>query len=213
MTSYSAVGRDALALAAFDRAKRLSPESADVRAYLGLHLARGARWIDAIPLLERAEAEFSDRLPVLEALARLREREHRPADAIGLWSRIHALRAPRPGERARVGLLAMDAEKTPLALQAFEDERAREPAAFTNNLELGVLYLSARRFEDARDALDRVSPRHPAYPMALFKRAQVSVLLKEPDQTARIETAKRHADAVTRPLIERERLFQATRGQ
>jgi len=127
--------------------------------------------------------------------------------------RIHALRAPHPGERARVGLLAMDAENTPLALQAFEDERAREPAAFTNNLELGVLYLSARRFEDARDALDRVSPRHPAYPMALFKRAQVSVLLKEPDQTARIETAKRHADAVTRPLIERERLFQPTRGQ
>ena len=34
---------------------------------------------------------------------------------------------------------------------------------------------------EARAALDRVPPSHPAYPMALFKRAQVSALLNEPD--------------------------------
>ena len=45
--------------------------------------------------------------------------------------------------------------------------------------------------------------------MALFKRAQVSVLLGEPDQAARIDAARRRADATTRDLIERERLFQA----
>ena len=45
--------------------------------------------------------------------------------------------------------------------------------------------------------------------MALFKRAQVSVLLNEPDQGARIERARRYADQKTRPLIARERLFQA----
>jgi D-serine deaminase-like pyridoxal phosphate-dependent protein len=44
--------------------------------------------------------------------------------------------------------------------------------------------------------------------MALFKRAQVSVLLREPDQAERIAAARRRADATTRPLIERERLFQ-----
>jgi hypothetical protein len=44
--------------------------------------------------------------------------------------------------------------------------------------------------------------------MALFKRAQVSVLLNEPDQAARIERARRFADHTTRPLIARERLFQ-----
>jgi hypothetical protein len=43
--------------------------------------------------------------------------------------------------------------------------------------------------------------------MALFKRAQASVLSNEPDQAERIAAARRHADAVTRPLIERERLF------
>ena len=47
--------------------------------------------------------------------------------------------------------------------------------------------------------------------MALFKRAQVSVLLNEADQAARIEAARRHADSTTRPLIERERLFQRAR--
>jgi hypothetical protein len=47
--------------------------------------------------------------------------------------------------------------------------------------------------------------------MALFKRAQVSVLLGEPDRAARIEKARARADATTRPLIDRERLFQAGR--
>ena len=49
--------------------------------------------------------------------------------------------------------------------------------------------------------------------MALFKRAQVSVLLNEPDQPARIERARRIADATTRPLIASERLFMTGPGR
>ena len=71
-----------------------------------------------------------------------------------------------------------------------------------------LLYLDARRFAEARDALDRVRPSHPEYPMVLFKRAQVSVLLNEPDAADRIARARRGADATTRELIAREKLFQ-----
>jgi hypothetical protein len=46
--------------------------------------------------------------------------------------------------------------------------------------------------------------------MVLFKRAQVSVLLNEPDRAARIERARQHADQTTRALIVRERLFRQT---
>jgi hypothetical protein len=101
----------------------------------------------------------------------------------------------------------MSAGRTPLAIESFEAARAAQGPAFTHDLELGVLYLDARRLPEARDALDRVPASHPAYAMALFKRAQVSVLLHEPDQEARIAAARRKADAVTRPLIEKERLF------
>ena len=72
-----------------------------------------------------------------------------------------------------------------------------------------MLYLDARRFSDAAAALDRVPSASRDYPMALFKRAQVSVLLHEPDQEARIEAARRRADATTRPLVDSEKLFQA----
>jgi tetratricopeptide (TPR) repeat protein len=102
----------------------------------------------------------------------------------------------------------MDAGQTDAAIAAFERSRALAPAAFTSDLELGVLYLAARRYEDARAALDRVPASHPGYPMALFKRAQVSVLLNEPDKTARIARAREKADATTRELIARERLFR-----
>jgi thioredoxin-like negative regulator of GroEL len=105
----------------------------------------------------------------------------------------------------------MSAEQTALAIESFGRARTLQGRAFAHDLELGVLYLAARRFEDARDALDRVPSSHPEYPMALFKRAQVSVLLHEPDQGARIAAARRHADATTRDLIARERLFQNVR--
>jgi Tfp pilus assembly protein PilF len=102
----------------------------------------------------------------------------------------------------------MSAERTPLAIESFERARAAQGAAFTHDLELGVLYLDARRLAEARDALDRVPASHPGYAMALFKRAQASVLLREPDQAERIAAARRKADAVTRPLIENEKLFR-----
>jgi hypothetical protein len=47
--------------------------------------------------------------------------------------------------------------------------------------------------------------------MALFKRAQVSVLLREPDAAARIDRARRGANATTRELIAREKLFLGAR--
>ncbi|MDQ3068571.1 MAG: sulfatase-like hydrolase/transferase [Acidobacteriota bacterium] len=115
-------------------------------------------------------------------------------------------------ERAPVvealGTVAMRAGRTSLAIQSFERSRALMGAGFRYDLELGVLYLAERRIDEARQALDRVPASHPAYPMALFKRAQVSALLDEPDKAARIALARRRADTATRPLIERERLFK-----
>ena len=62
--------------------------------------------------------------------------------------------------------------------------------------------------DDARKALDRVPTSDPNYPMALFKRAQVSVLLREPDAQSRIAAARARATPLTRTLIEREQLFR-----
>ena len=103
----------------------------------------------------------------------------------------------------------MSEQNTPLAIESFEAARRGQGAAFRHDLELGVLYLAARRLEDARAALDRVPASRSEYPMALFKRAQVSVLLNEPDRAARIDLAKQHADKTTRDLIAKEKLFQS----
>ena len=102
----------------------------------------------------------------------------------------------------------MGAQQTDAAIAAFEAARARDPRGFEHDLELGVLYLAARRLPEAAAALDRVPRPSRDAPMALFKRAQVSVLMREPDQAARIDAARRAADATTRPLIEHERLFK-----
>ena len=122
-------------------------------------------------------------------------------EAVDLLWNVYELRTPTAAELVRLGEMAMEAGRTDAAIDAFERARSAQGPAFRQDLELGVLYLSARRFEDARAALDRVPSSHPAYPMALFKRAQVSVLLREPDAAARIEQARRRADATTRELI------------
>jgi tetratricopeptide (TPR) repeat protein len=164
-------------------------------------------------MLERVVAETPDRLPALEALAVIRERQRRIGEAVDLRRRIYALRDPTADEIARLGGLAMSVERTEIAIESFERARTLRGHAFAHDLELGVLYLAARRLPEARDALDRVPASHPAYAMALFKRAQVSVLLHEPDQAARIRRAREKADGTTRELIARERLFEERGGR
>jgi choline-sulfatase len=206
-TAHSSLGHAGQAAAAFERAGRIAPESPDVRVYLGLHYARGPSWERAVPLLELALSETPDRLPVLEALARIRSRQGRAADAVALLERTYALRTPTAGELVQLGQMAMSVQATDAAIRSFEKARELQGREFRHDLELGVLFLAASRLADAREALDRVPASHREYPMALFKRAQVSVLLKEPDWRRRVELALHHADGSTRPLIARERLF------
>jgi len=207
-TAHSMLGHEKPALAAFAKAAEILPGSQDVRTYLGLHYVRARQWQKAAPLLEQVVAESPDRLPAVEALAQVREQQGRLEEALTLRQQVYAAREPAAEELVQLGQLAMSVGKTPLAIEAFERARGLQGTAFTHDLELGVLYLAARRFAEARDALDRVPSSHPEYPMALFKRAQVSVLLNEPDQRDRIEAARRRADGTTRELIAKERLFR-----
>lgn len=207
-TAHSSLGHDADALDAFRRAQTIAPESADVRTYLALHLSRGRDWERAVPMLERIVSETPNKVPALEALALARERQGRVDEAIDLRQKLHALRAPSGAELVALGTLAMQTGKTELAIDSFSRARTALGAAFRHDLELGVVLLAAGRFAEAREALDRVPPSHPGYSMALFKRAQVSVLLNEPDAQQRIAAARAGADPTTRELISRERLFQ-----
>ena len=206
--SYSALGHERKAQEAFRRAEAVAPDSADVRAYFALHLAHGAEWKRAIPLLERIVADEPDRLPPLEALALMRERQGLISEALRLRQKVAAMREPSASELIHTAQLAMSAGDTSAAIQSFEHARQLQGEAFHNDLELGVLYLATGRLAEAKTSLDRVSPSQPAYPMALFKRAQISVLLHETDAPARIENARSHADGTTRELIARERLFR-----
>ena len=206
-TAYSALGREKDAVDAFQKAQEIAPDSNDVRTYLALHLARGKDWQKAVPLLEDIVAKEPDRVPPLEALAVVRERQNRFEDALAIRQRLDTLRTPTPADSVHDGKLAMRVGATPVAIESFERARSAQGAAFQHDLELGVLYLAAGRLPEARDALDRITPSNPAYPMALFKRAQVSVLLHETDAPSRIETARQHATPLTRDLIARERLF------
>lgn len=203
----SLLGQERAALAGFELARRIDPRSVEVRHYLGLHYLKYGQDDLAAPLLESVLEAQPDRLAALEGLAQARVRQGRLAEGAALLERAVPL-SGNPGTRlVEAGLLRMQLGETGPALAALERARQLQGAAFQRYLELGVLYLSARRLDDARTALDHVPPDHPEAAMALFKRAQVSVLLGEPDSRERIRAALDRADPATRRLIAGERLF------
>ncbi|MBW3671863.1 MAG: sulfatase-like hydrolase/transferase, partial [Acidobacteria bacterium] len=166
--AYSAMGRHDQAMKAFRRAREISPESVDVEHYLALHHLRRGDWRSAGPLLERVLEKNPNRLTAIEALSEVRQQEGRPREALDLLERVLAIKGASAQELQRKGRLAMASGATQVAIDAFEELRALQGEKFQHHLELGVLYLDAKRFSNAREALERVSESDPAYPMALF---------------------------------------------
>lgn len=206
--AHSSLGQNHLALEHFEKARRLAPDSADVRHYQAMHYFRQGDWANAGPLFESVLALQPGRLPAMECLAQIREEEGDLARAEQIQERIVAVKRDPARNLAKLGELRMGQGNTAGALLAFEEAYALQGPDFGHFLELGVCYLADRRFAEARDALDQVPRDHPGYAMALFKRAQVSVLLSEEDRGRRVQQARDGADEMTRELIRNESLFQ-----
>ncbi|HYR28903.1 MAG TPA: sulfatase-like hydrolase/transferase, partial [Thermoanaerobaculia bacterium] len=129
-TAHSSLGHEAEALAAFKRAETIAPDNADVRTYLALHLARGDEWERAVPMLERILGETPNKVPALEAMALIRERQRRPEEALALRKQLHALRAPSAAELVAMGDLAMATGQTALGIESFERARSLQGREF-----------------------------------------------------------------------------------
>jgi tetratricopeptide (TPR) repeat protein len=206
--AHSVLGHEEEALDYFDQARQRTPDSLDLQHYLAMHHFRFRQWMDAEPLFEIVLAATPDRLPALECLAQIREQQGRIPEAISLLEHIATLKSAPEIELVKLGEMRMSIGDTQGAILAFERARLLQEHEFDRHLELGVLYLADRRLAEAASSLDMVTTSHPAYPLALFKRAQVSVLLGEPDRDQRIQLARDNADATTAPLIANEKLFQ-----
>ena len=206
--AYSVSDDVAQAQKFFDRAETIDPSSTDLRHYQAMHYMRNKQWNLARPLFESVLVEMPDRLPALEGLAQIYTRQRELSMALRMLERIVRIKDSPGVEWARIGQLRMAQGGTKGAIRAFEKARKILVDQFTFHLELGALYMAARRFTEAASSFDRVSSQHPAYPMALYKRAQTSVLLGEIDREKRVRQAWRQADGTTRPLIESEQLFR-----
>jgi tetratricopeptide (TPR) repeat protein len=206
--AHSLLGNRELAERLFARARQIHPGSIDLQHYLAMHYFRFRRWDLAAPLFEQVLQVAPRKLPALEALARIRESEGRFEDAARLMERVIDLKASPAADWIRLGEIEMALTDTPAAIRAFEEARRLQGSAFSRSLELGVCYLAMRDYASAAEALDLVPQTDPGYGMALFKRAQVSVLLGEPGWRERVRFAYDRADPEVRRLIENEPLFQ-----
>lgn len=206
--AYSVTGNEVQAQQLFDRARAIDPSSIDLRHYHAMHYIKFEQWDLARPLLESVIAESPDRVPALAGLAQVYTRQGELKKAMAVLETIVRIKDSPGLEWARIGQLRMTLHDTKGAIRAFEAARKMLAGQFTFHLELGILYMADKRFNEAAVSLDRVSRQHPAYAMALYKRAQTSVLLHEKDSRERVRQAWLQADKTTRPLIEAEPLFR-----
>jgi len=200
--AYSVTGDDVQAQKLFDRARAIDPSSTDLRHYQAMHYLKNEQWDLARPLFESVLAESPDRIPALAGLAKVYSSQGELDQAIRLLVRIAKIKDSPGLEWARIGELRMALRDTKGATRAFEIARKMLADQFTFHFELGVLYMADRRFKEAASSLDKVSSQDPDYAMALFKRAQASVLMDENDREKRVRQAWLQADKTTRPLIE-----------
>ena len=207
----SVLGDQARAEQLFARAQEIHSGNTDLQHYIAMHNFRFGRWDVAAPMFEEVLEAMPHKLPALEAMARIREKQGRFDEAARLMERIIPLKESPAPEWIRLGELEMAMTDTPGAIRAFEEARSLQGDSFDRYIELGVCYLAAQRPAEAAQALDRVPRNHPGYAMALFKRAQVSVLLGEPDWQQRVRLAYEAGDPEIRRMIESEPLFQGTR--
>ncbi len=194
----------------FARASEIDADSVDLRHYLAQHLLASAQWAEAGALFESVLAQQPGRRESLRGLAEVRRREGDLDRAATLLERLVALEGEPDSTWLRLGSVQMERGRTALAIEALEEARRRSGADFSGSLDLGVCYLVEGRWAEAALELDRVAPTSPAYPLALFKRAQASALLQEPDWRERAQEAYRRADPRLREVIARERLFEGT---
>ena len=192
----------------FERARSINPASLDLRHYHAMHYMRSQQWDLAQPLFESVLQEMPDRLPALQGMVRIYARQGKENEAMEALEKVIEIKDAPGAELTQLGQLRMAKGDTRGAIQAFEQAKEILKRRFRLNLELGVLYLADRQFAEAAVSLDKVTRLHPAYPMALFKRAQVSVLLKESDSESRVQRAWQRADNTTRQLISNEKLFR-----
>ena len=206
--AHSVTNQEDQAQKYFERARSINPSSVDLRHYHAMHYLRTQQWALAEPLFKSVLLEMPDRLPALEGLVIIYTRQGKDDQAVPLLEKVVKIKDSPGSEWVRLGQWRMARGDTKSAIVAFEQASESLKRRFRHDLELGVLYLANRQFSESAMRLDKVNSRHPAYAMALFKRAQVSALLDEGDTEARVRQAWLHADSTTRRLIAAEKLFR-----
>lgn len=205
------LGKAAQAESHFAKALELAPDALDVHHYYAMYLLQQHRDEDAAAHFSRVLQSQPQRYQALAGLAKIRERQNRLSEALSLYQRAAATDPSQLDNHLAIARLAMETRQSALALEGLQSARALSGDAFVQFLELGVCFMDLRRFAEAASCFDQVPPSSEAYPLALFKRAQVAALLHEPELPALIQAAKAKGNDQTLELIANERLFQGAR--
>lgn len=190
--SHSQLGKRTLAEQHFSKAGQLSPDSIDVRHYLGMHFLRFQELDKAADAFSWVLERQPERITALKALANLRLQQGNSEEAAELWRKAANL-GGEAASHVQAANLFMQQRNSQAAAHHFSQAAAKDPG-FSHHLEWGVVLLDMRQLDGAAAQLEKVSPDHPAYSLALFKRAQTGALRNDSDVGTWIQKIREQSD-------------------
>ncbi|PIE03683.1 MAG: hypothetical protein CSA81_00915 [Acidobacteria bacterium] len=207
--AYSILGDREEAMLYFQKAMHINPDSIDLMHYLGMHYFRFKQLSEAETLLEQVLKSSPNRIPALQCMARIKEIRQDKQSALDLFSRLNLLNPDDEIYLLKMGDLSMELGQTEHAIACYLNLKDQQLENFNRDFELSLCLMDAGRLEEARDTLDGISTDHKAFPLVLLKRAQVSILLKEPHARSLVRQAYQNGNSMTRRTIENEPFFNS----
>ncbi|MGO8858624.1 MAG: tetratricopeptide repeat protein [Steroidobacteraceae bacterium] len=166
--ALQALGRFADAAAAYRRALRAEPCSADAYFALGVALQSQGEYLEAIDAYEHAVRFQADYFAALNNLGNCQQRCGRIAEAVTAYTRALALKPSEAGTMANLGTALQGVGRLDEAVGLLRAAVELEPQATPHAVNLGIALCRRRDFAAAETVLRAALVRDPASADAAF---------------------------------------------
>lgn len=165
--SYQQVGQYDKAIAAFEEARRISPDDPTLSGYLVEANLAAKRYGPAVEIARAASAAHPDDIRLQRVYAQALRRSGKTDQALALLQGTLAKHGGDPAVHVALASVYAEANRPAEAIRILESAQVKFPADNSIAFELGAVFDKQRRYADAEGVFKRVLDRDPENAAAL----------------------------------------------
>jgi tetratricopeptide (TPR) repeat protein len=165
--AYQELGAYDKAIAAFEEARKISPDDAGAAGNLVAANIAGKRYSRAVELAQQARARYPDDLRLAALQAQALRQSGKVEQGLTLLEGVVRTHVDDPAAYITLGRLYLDADRQPQAIKLLQEAQQKFPGNTSIAFELGAAFDHGSRFVDAEAAFRSVLAREPDNAAAL----------------------------------------------